>query len=122
MVYSVNHRLRAVNSFKQGMAWSEVLEVFRISHSTLYRWLNLGRQAGTPKLPRGTFRPNEPYRSHRIDPKELMILVEKNPNWTLAEYATHFKCTQEAVRRRLKQQPDLREKRLVAKKEKRSKV
>ena len=73
--------------------------VIEMAYSTDYRLC-----ADMSALPRKSHPPR------KIVLEELINLVEKEPDWTLAEYAAHFGCSAQAVAKRLKQQKITRKK------------
>jgi len=113
MAYSTDYRLCVVNNIKQGMTWDKAIEIFHISRQTLSNWLKLWEQRRDLSDP-----PRKVYQPRKIAVNELVDLVEKEPDGTLAEYAAHFGCSAQAIANRLKQQKITRKKKhFVTKKE-----
>ena len=105
MAYSLDYRLCVVNNVKQGMKWDEAITIFHISRQTLSNWLKLWEKRADLSAP-----PKKNRSARKIVVEELINLVEKEPDWTLAEYAAHFGCSAQAVAKRLKQQKITRKK------------
>jgi putative transposase len=96
MSYSIDLRERVLKFIENGGSKREACRVFSIGSTTLYKWLNM-------KALKGTLRDDPPKRNwKKIDPNVLLMLVEKNPDYILAEYAQHFGCSINSVFNALK--------------------
>jgi transposase len=81
-------RKRVIEAVEGGTSRRAAAERFGIAASTAVKWLRRWRETGS-RAPR---RPGGDVRSHRIDGyrDELMGLVERTPDLTLAEIAEHL--------------------------------
>ncbi len=91
MAYSIDFRTSVVNKLKQGMKWDDVVKLFQVSRATLSKWLKM---AETGKL---SDSPRKEYKTRKINKHELIKLVEKQPDWTLSQYAEQFNCGSQAI-------------------------
>jgi transposase len=80
MAYSVDLRERAITFIGNGGRINEAIKVFGVSRTTLNRWLEKVKRGEDLKDPP----PKRPWK--KIDPDKLMSLVQKNADWTLAQF------------------------------------
>lgn len=106
MSYSTDLRKKVIEFIEQGKGITETAEMFGISRYVIYKWLKM-------KKVNGSLVDRPPKRSwKKTDPNLLTALVKKHPDYTLAEYASHFKTSTVAICRALKRLKITRKKRL----------
>ena len=100
MAYDEKFRRKAVEYKDNEHTFKQLKETFGISSSTYYKWRKNKVSSGfyvLPKLAKAT-------RRRKVDPGELMKIVEENPDLFLHEIAQKFDCSVVAIFKRLKQQ------------------
>jgi putative transposase len=107
MSYSNDLRKKVIDFIENGNSIAEAARVFNITRTTIYRWLRKNRLYGnlSDQPPKRKWK--------KIDPKLLIVFVKSHPDFTLAEYAKHFKTSVVAICRALKKIRVTRKKRLV---------
>lgn len=95
--YSQDFRRLVVEKVSSGMSWDQAIDTFNISRDSLGRWLRLFKAKESL-----ADKPRAAYKTRKIDSKQLLLLVEKNSDATLAELALSFNCTTVAIHKRLK--------------------
>jgi transposase len=116
MSYSVDFRHSVLNNIKNGMLWSEAVKTFKISSGTIDRWIKLEQKTGLlSDLSR------KPYKPRKIDTKKLLLEIEKTPDATLEELASHFNCWPQSIHKRCKKLGITRKKNNAVFREKREK-
>ena len=95
MAYSTDYKRRVVEYRREGHSLKELVDVFKISLVTYYRWeKEYENNFEKPSGPR--------VRSRKIDKERLRKAVEEHPDYYLREYAALFDCTPQAVYNMLK--------------------
>ena len=84
MSYDIKFKQRAVEYQREGHTYKETCKVFKISETTLTRWINKEKEG---KLG---------Y------PEKLIKYIEKHPDAYLVEIAEEFNCSECAIRKALK--------------------
>lgn len=107
MSYSNDLRKKIIEFIDKGNSVAEASKVFGITKPTIYRWLKKLKYEGSlsDKPPKRTWK--------KIDPKRLIVFVKQYPDFTLSEYAKHFKTSAMAICRSLKKLKITRKKRLI---------
>jgi transposase len=99
MAYDKKYRIRAVEYRKEGNTIEATAKIFKVGTATIKTWTKMYDENGGViefDAPRRTFK--------KIDPKQLALYVENNPDAYLSEIAAHFNCWPSAVERALKKQ------------------
>jgi len=107
MSYSNDLRKKIIEFIDKGNSVAETSKVFGITKPTIYRWLKKLKYEGSlsDKPPKRAWK--------KIDPNLLTVFVKQHPDFTLLEYAKHFKTSAMAICRALKKLKITRKKRLV---------
>lgn len=107
MSYSNDLRKKVIEFIEKGHSVADASKVFGITRPTIYKWLKKMKFEGSlsDKPPKRMWK--------KIDPKLLIALVKKHPDFTLLEYSKHFKTSVMAICRALKKLKITRKKRLV---------
>lgn len=96
MAYSEEFRARVLEKFKQGEKWDSVVGWFKISRSTLSKWVKMAEKG------RITDAPRKEYKTRKVDKEVLLKLVKEHPDWTLSQYAQIFNSVPQAIANRFK--------------------
>lgn len=83
MAHSLDLRQRTLRFIEDGGSITKASKMFKVSRSTIYRWLDREDLAPT----------KVEYRKKKVDIKELEKDVEKNPDLSLKERAKKFGVT-----------------------------
>ena len=105
MSYDIKFKQRAVEYQREGHTYKETCKVFKISETTLTRWIKI-EKAG--KLGEVKLRARIP---NMIYPEKLIKYIEKHPDAYLVEIAEEFNCSECAIRKALKKLNITRKKR-----------
>jgi putative transposase len=107
MSYSNDLRKKVIDFIEAGNSVTDTAKVFGITRPTIYKWLKKKNFEGSlsDKPPKRMWK--------KIDPQLLIAFVKMHADFTLAEYAKHFKTTAVAICRALKRLKITRKKRLV---------
>jgi len=111
MAYSIDFRTRVIESLKEGRKWDTVIRLFKISRSTLSKWIKMAERG---KL---TDSARKEYKTRKIDKEALLKLVKAHPDWTLSQYAQAFKSCPQAIASRFKKLGITRKKKTMLYKE-----
>lgn len=105
MAYDKKYRQRAVGYRKEGHTIEETSKTFKVSATTLKRWIKKFDETGKieDSPPRRSFR--------KVDLAKLEKYVEDKPDAYLSEIAKVFGCSDEAIRLALKKLKITRKKR-----------
>ena len=87
---SLDFKKRVVKYIKDGASKRAASKVFNVSETSIYRWL---KQSKTGDLKYK--KPRRPWR--KIDPAELIKLVEENPSATQRDYSNILKVSSSAI-------------------------
>ena len=105
--YSLDFRIQVLSMLSQCKSVSETCRLYGISRDTLYRWLRLQSQHGTPQDP-----PSKKY-YRKLDPVKLEEYVLSNQHMMLKDYARHFGVSSSAIGDALRRLGITRKKRLT---------
>jgi transposase len=97
MAYSADYRKAAIEYKRNRHTFKDLKEVFRITPSTYYQWVEILEETGMTKL--------KITRTKRgkINPTELKKAVEEKPDLYLRELSEKFNCSMAAVHKRFVQ-------------------
>ncbi|ONI45126.1 hypothetical protein AN640_04960 [Candidatus Epulonipiscium fishelsonii] len=110
MAHKIEIRQLAIDYRNQGYTLEETCKVFKITRSTLSRWIKQYEQTGNLNRKVVTRQPR------KLTKDDLKAYVEKNPYACLKEIADHFNCAESTIRYHLKNMKITRKKRRVTKK------
>ena len=96
MSYDIKFKQRAVEYQKEGHTYKETCKVFKISETTLTRWINKEKEG---KLGEVKIQFRKPKKIH-LD--KLVKYINENPDAYLSEIAQEFNCTHVAVLKALR--------------------
>lgn len=106
MRYDINYKKRAVEYQIEGHTYKETCKVFKISETTLTRWIKRSKENNLEnKIP--------VRKPKKIYPEKLVKYINENPDAYLVEIAQEFNCTEGAIRKALKKLGITRKKRLL---------
>ena len=105
MSYDIKFKQRAVEYHKEGHTYKETCKVFKISETTLTRWIYKEKEG---KLGEVKIQFRKPKKIH---PEKLIEYIQKNPDTYLVEIAKDFNCSECAIRKALKKLNITRKKR-----------
>ena len=100
MAYDEKFRRKAIEYKDNDHTFKQLRETFGISSSTYYKWRKNKISSGFYVLPKIT----KATRRRKVNPDELMKIVEEKPDLFLHEIAEKFNCSAAAIFKRLKQQ------------------
>jgi transposase len=107
MSYSIDLRKKIIEFLEKGKSIADASRIFGISRPTIYKWLK-------KKVIEGNLSDKKPKRKwKKIDPTLLVVFIKEHPDFTLVEYAKHFKVSPVAICRTLKKLKITRKKRLI---------
>jgi len=109
MAYDEKFRRRAVEYKDNGHTFKQLKDTFGISSSTYYGWRRNKESSGIYVLPTV----GKATRKRKVDPEELIKIVEDKPDLFLYEIAEKFNCSAVAIHKRLKQMNITLKKRLL---------
>ena len=95
MSYDIKFKQRAVEYQKEGHTYKETCKVFKISETTLTRWINKEKEG---KLGEVKIQFRKPKKIH---PEKLIKYIEEHPDAYLVEIAQEFNCSECAIRKAL---------------------
>ncbi|MEG0842860.1 MAG: IS630 transposase-related protein [Romboutsia sp.] len=104
MRYDINYKMRTVEYQIEGYTYKETCKVFKVSETTLTRWIKRSKENNLENK----IRERKPK---KIYPDKLVEYINKNPDAYLVEIAEEFNCTEGAIRKALKRQGITRKKR-----------
>ena len=93
--YSVHLRKKVVLNIKKGLSFSEISKQFQIDYMTVKKWLKMYKEGSLQDPKPKTRKPK------KLDPNDLKIFVDQNPDLTIKQIADHFKVYPQAVFYRL---------------------
>lgn len=99
MAYDERFRKKAVEYKGGGHTFKQLKEVFGVSSYSYYRWRENKRISGFYVLPKN----GKATRKRKVNPDELMKIVEAQPDLFLKEIAEKFNCSVVSIHKRLKQ-------------------
>ena len=105
MSYDIKFKQRAVEYKREGHTYKETCKVFKISETTLTRWINKEKEG---KLGEVKIQFRKPKKIH---PEKLIKYIEEHPDAYLVEIAQEFNCSECAIRKALKKLNITRKKR-----------
>jgi transposase len=113
--YSIDLRVRVVESVQNGMSYGEVSEVFQLGIASVKRWFYQFRDIGTVAPKTGY----QKGHSHKIfDDISFVKLVTENPSMTSSEIAQILgNVSATTVRKKLKEIKFSRKKNLLVRRE-----
>jgi len=94
--YSLDLRKKVIKKIKSGISPEDIVEMFDISRSTVYRWIKrsyLGILQPTPNINKSP---------KKIIPNLLEDYIKQNPNKTLDEIAQYFQVKAPSIYYRIK--------------------
>lgn len=93
--YSIHLRKKVISNIKKGLSFSQISTQFQIDYMTVKRWWEMYKegflQDSKPK----------PRKPKKLNPNDLEIFVNKNPDLTIKQIADHFSLWPQAVFYRL---------------------
>lgn len=95
MSYSKDFRECVLRNIESGMSWDKACNVFSISRSSIYKWLNNYKNNGI-----FADAPRKSYKPRKIDPDLLRAAFEKTPDATLEELSIQFNCWPQSIHKR----------------------
>jgi len=91
MSYDIKYRQRTIEYRREGHTIAQTCEVFKISPTTLRRWIKKQQETGS-------LYDLAPRRKHKkIDPEKLSAYVAAHPDAYQYEMAKEFNCSQKAI-------------------------
>jgi len=98
MAYSVDLRSRVIDFIKEGNTQERASVVYKVSTSTIKRWLSLLSETGSLE--------KRPLRrtARKYDSEKLNAYIDENPNALLKDIAAHFGGTISGVDTALKRE------------------
>ena len=93
--YSIHLRKKVILNIKKGLSFSEISTQFQIDYMTVKKWLKMYTK-GSLQDPKP-----KPRKPKKLNPNDLKIFVDKNPDLTIKQIADHFKVYPQAVFYRL---------------------
>lgn len=106
MGYDIKFKQRAVEYQREGNTYKETCRVFKISETTLTRWIKIEKEG---KLGEVKIQVRKPK---KICPDKLVEYINENPDAYLTEIAEWFNCSDTAVAKAFKRLGITRKKRL----------
>ena len=95
MRYDINYKKRAVEYQIEGHTYKETCKVFKISETTLTRWIKRAKENNLEnKIP--------VRKPKKIYPEKLVKYINENQDAYLVEIAQEFNCTEGVIRKALK--------------------
>ena len=107
MSYDIKFKQRVIEYREEGHTFKETCKVFKISETTLIRWIKKEKEG---KLGEVKIRDRKPK---KIYPEKLVEYIKINPDAYLSEIADNFNCSTTAVLKALKKLNITRKKRLL---------
>lgn len=105
MSYDIKFKQRVIEYREEGHTFKETCKVFKISETTLIRWINKEKEG---KLGEVKIRVRKPK---KIYPEKLVKYIEQYPDAYLYEIAEEFNCSDVAIFKALKKLNITRKKR-----------
>ena len=105
MSYDIKFKQRVIEYRKEGHTFKETCKVFKISETTLIRWINKEKEGTLGEV---KIRDRKPKKIH---PEKLVEYIKINPDAYLSEIADDFNCSTTAVLKALKKLNITRKKR-----------
>ena len=105
MSYDIKFKQRAVEYKREGHTYKETCKVFKISETTLTRWINKEKEGKLGEVKIHVRKPKKIY------PEKLIKYIEEHPDAYLVEIAQEFNCSECAIRKALKKLNITRKKR-----------
>ena len=96
MSYDIKFKQRVIEYREEGHTFKETCKVFKISETTLIRWINKEKEG---KLGEVKIRVRKPK---KICPEQLVKYIEQYPDAYLYEIAEEFNCSDVAIFKALK--------------------
>ena len=93
---NIDYRKAAIEFKQEGHTFAELKEVFKITPRTYYQWVELQEKTGSLQYR------NAKERRGKIDPEELKLTVEEQPDAYLRELAAKFEVSITSIYNRLK--------------------
>jgi transposase len=106
MAYEEKFRKKAVEYKDNGHTFEQLEETFGISSYAYYKWRRNKEISGFYVLPKE----GKATRRRKVDPDELLKIVEAKPDLFLKEIAKEFNCSAVAIHKRLKKMKITRKK------------
>jgi len=91
MAYDEKYRKRTIEYIEEGHTYKETCLTFKLSSSTLYKWLKQYRKDGSYSKRKAKAHPT------KIDPAKLAAYFKAYPDAYQTEMAKEFGCTPAAV-------------------------
>ena len=88
MSYDIKFKQRAVEYQREGHTYKETCKVFKISETTLTRWINKEKEGKLGEVKIQVRKPKKIY------PEKLIKYIEKHPDAYLVEIAEEFNCSE----------------------------
>ncbi|MGL5507933.1 MAG: IS630 transposase-related protein [Paraclostridium sp.] len=104
MSYDIKYKMRAVEYQIEGHTYKETCKVFKVSETTLTRWIKRAKENDLENK----IRERKPK---KIYPEKLVEYINEHPDAYLVEIAEEFNCTEGAIRKALKKLGITRKKR-----------
>ena len=105
MSYDIKFKQRVIEYRKEGHTFKETCKVFKISETTLIRWITKEKEGTLGEVKIRDRKPKKIY------PEKLVEYIKINPDAYLSEIAANFNCSTTAVLKALKKLNITRKKR-----------
>lgn len=96
MGYDIKFKQRAVEYRDEGYTYKETCKTFKISETTLTRWIKKEKEGKLGEVKIHARKPKKIY------PDKLVKYIDEHPNAYLVEIAEEFNCSECAIRKALK--------------------